>query len=101
MTKLEEVARALCEADGLDPDADWRDGDGVFLTVAIEPGKQQRWRTYVRKARAALEALRMPNEAMRRAGRAEDDWYARPYYECASETTHWIAMIDAILKEKP
>ena len=51
---VERVARAMCKADGLDPDADWRISDGIMLAVAVD--KPERWRTYVRKARAAIEA---------------------------------------------
>ena len=55
--QIEMGARALCKVDGLDPDADWRCGGGVMLNVAIEPGKEQRWRTYARKARDCYRAM--------------------------------------------
>ena len=54
--EIEAAARALCAQDRLDPDADWRVGDGVMLSYAEEPGKAQRWRLYASKAKAALEA---------------------------------------------
>ena len=59
---VERVARAICIEERLDPDEDWRkvplpSGDFVMLAVAIEPGEEQRWRTYIRRARAAIRAL--------------------------------------------
>lgn len=53
---IEAAARALCIADRKNPDQDWRMGNGVMLDIALEPGKEQRWRTYECKAKAALTA---------------------------------------------
>jgi hypothetical protein len=57
MSMVERVARAMCLAEGLDPDADWREGESVTLAVAIPDGEAQRWQTYVRQARAAITAM--------------------------------------------
>lgn len=51
---VERAARAMAIADKKDPDADFRMQGDVFLTVATDT--PQIWRTYARKARAALEA---------------------------------------------
>ena len=55
---VERIARAICIADGYDPDEDWRNVGAVMLDVALEPGKEQRWRTYTRQAKAALAAMK-------------------------------------------
>lgn len=53
---VEAAARALCVADGLDPDEDWRQvPGGAFCDAAVDPATAQRWRTYIGKARAALD----------------------------------------------
>lgn len=91
-TMVERVARALCRADGLDPDADWRDQGAVFLTFAIEPGKAQCWRTYEAKARAAIEAMREPTTAMTSAFDAACDEHGH----CLARFGYRI-MIDAAL----
>ena len=51
---VERKARELCLADGLDPDEDWTASDNYQLGVALPRGEEQRWRTYVRAARAIL-----------------------------------------------
>ena len=55
---VERAARAMAIADKKDPDADFRMQGDVFLTVATDT--PQIWRTYARKARAALEAALGP-----------------------------------------
>jgi hypothetical protein len=72
MTKLEQVARAIAKSEGLNED--WT-------------------KQYLRHARAAVEALREPSEAMLDAGNRQLD--------CANERQCWQAMLDAILSEKP
>lgn len=52
---------------------------------------------YLAEARAAIEAMRTPTEAMVRAGSEEFD----PFVYGNTETDCWHAMIDAALKEKP
>lgn len=56
----ERVARALCVADGLDPDADWRHVGGVMLTVMV--ANPANWARYenLKRARAAIAALSSP-----------------------------------------
>lgn len=81
MWTVEKVARALCEADNLDPDeTDPADISGKRLPY---------WRRYVPRAVAAIEAMREPIEAIRTDGSDE--------MKNSSEV--WRAMIDAILAE--
>lgn len=88
---VERVARVLCAADRLDPDEDWRVSGGIMLTVAIECGKAQRWRTYAPKARAAIEAMREPTQAMTDAGIVSNQ---RILHNCVGI---WQEMISAAL----
>jgi hypothetical protein len=76
-TKIEEVARAIMEDSGGGRDR-----------------PDFNWRYYESAARAAIEAMREPTEAMRREC---DGWNASPndMEGCYS------AMIDAALKEEP
>lgn len=53
--RIERVARAICEAAGENPDADWRMGNGVMLTV-YDPNPQT-WRRFVKQATAAIAAM--------------------------------------------
>lgn len=113
MTEMvEQVARAICKADGLDPDADWRDVGRVKLDIAIKDGEEQRWRTYVRKAHAALAAMRKPTEGMTVAGGEAIGPYlmaskdgrtgeVTPGLVQGGIHTTWQAMIDAAMAEKP
>lgn len=52
--KTEAVARAICEADGRDPNADWRAQGNVFLTV--HDPHPELWRRYLKHAAAAIAA---------------------------------------------
>ncbi len=66
---VERVARALCKAAGhTHPDEDWTlYTDGVMNQVRADVAlgdKHQRWHIYERSARAAIEAMREPTEAM-------------------------------------
>lgn len=94
---VEKVARALCAADGLDPDEKIQ---GDFRTFAVElpdasdavPDMvyyEPRWHARRRYARAAIEALREPTVAMSNAVHATD----------LEDGQHavWRAMIDAAL----
>lgn len=103
---IERVARALCIADGRDPDEDWRVGPtGLFAEVHIKPGEEQRWRTYVRKVRAAFAEIerlgfvvvpREPTEEMVASGHLSMD---RDGWDGAK--TCWEWMIAAALAEDP
>ena len=50
---VERIARAICVASGQDPDFDY-DPRGISF------GDDIRWKLYVPKARAAIEAMREP-----------------------------------------
>lgn len=76
MSKVEEVARALCKQAGY--------GIG-----------NDDWPVYVGAARAAIAALRVPTAAMLEAGNEQD----RYDEGSAGAELHWQVMIDAALKE--
>lgn len=78
MTKVEQVARALCAHDDYDPD-----GPGVAGSTA-----EFMWQHYRGFARAAIEAMRVPTLAMRKVCR----------FEVAE--VDYPAMIDAALSEE-
>jgi hypothetical protein len=70
---VERVARAICDADG---HIDWRD--------------------YVKQARAAIEAMRTPDEAML------DAWSTFSYWQGDADVKRgWAAAIDAALSPSP
>lgn len=54
---IERVARALCAADGKDPDADWRRSDDNGPILDVIDDDPENWRFYVKTARAAIEAM--------------------------------------------
>jgi hypothetical protein len=85
MTMVERVARALSVADGMHPQAASNDAD-----------EQPAWTLYVGMAKAAIESLREPTEAMVEASAAiyGDNYLYR--YEYSKD--QWRAMIDAALK---
>lgn len=86
---IEKVARALCVANCDNPD----EADFGFLSDSV---KGYAWQGYVPQARAAIEAMRKPTEAMEEA------------YECAVDVAclgealgsdkAWAVMIEAALK---
>lgn len=80
---IERVARALCKADGCDPDHESPDQIDAGIKL---------WTRYVRDARAAIEAMREPTEAMSEA--------VKPLGLCRTEDAAEIyrAMIDAALR---
>ena len=85
---LERIARALCSQNGL-PENTMYQGRPM-------------WEDFLPKARAALNAIRTPTEAMAEAGGAIggfSDWYEGQYAEKASEV--WKAMVEAALIELP
>ena len=77
---VERVARAICLADGEDPDERCEDWMQEFSG----------WRGYVESARAAIAAMREPTEAMLEAGRSTP-----PRTRCLEV---YRAMIDEALK---
>ena len=99
MTKIEEVARAICIADGVDPDAVGY-GLGAQMPKDVE---YPLWKARVAQARAAIRAMREPNEAM-----IESSYKAGEMKSCNSpeeakalfRSVLWPAAVDAILEEK-
>jgi hypothetical protein len=85
MTMIEKMARALYDYDSAD-----------FGVGCFDPWKDCKG-VYVRQARAALQAILEPSEAVRSAG--EREGLGRPLN--ANPRHVWTAMIDAILAEKP
>jgi hypothetical protein len=78
---IERVARALCAADGHDP-------DGSSFSSCGDPY----WEFYRIKAKAAVSAMREPTGAMVYAGFLPD--------REATSAEVWPAMIDAALAEE-
>lgn len=98
-TMIERVARALCVAAGHDPD---RTHD---IYVEGDPDAGVAWAGYRREARAAIEAMREPTEAMVDAAcdvvvgfSGEYDDY-NVYLGSHEFNGVWTAAIDAALKE--
>ena len=60
---IEKMARAMCEANGFDPDGPTQD-----IYVEGDPHAGKPWAGYRRAARAALSALQEPTDAMVEAG---------------------------------
>lgn len=86
---IERVARVLAEKDGVHPD--WSaTGMGMPGPEDNEPG----WKLYEEEARAAIEAMREPTDAMVVAGRDETDWEPKA-------RAVWSSMIDAALEGLP
>lgn len=95
-TALERAARAMCVAQRVDPDADFRVCDGVVLAVAVE--HPENWRLRARWIAAALRALRVPDEAMLRSMMLDSlpGQMVGPHIAKAV----WQAAIDQILEGK-
>ena len=93
MQKVEEVARALAVEDGYDPDEMSRRSD-------VDENWPM-WKLFVPRARAAIEAMRVPTPGMLKAagtvpGYDWEDWTRDPV---ADHTEWWNEMIDAALAE--
>lgn len=71
---VELVARAICRANNIDPDSDWRVSGEVMLTVKVDHPEQ--WRRHVDQARAALTAIEEAGWAVVPRELADDDVYA-------------------------
>jgi hypothetical protein len=97
MTPLERAARALCLADGLDPDRKFKSSDWSEGTAPHEFA----WHEYLPKARAVLTAIREPNEAMERAmiGITGDMAIMKRDGSSYRHADVYRAMIDAALAE--
>lgn len=92
MTKFEELCRAVCVADGVDPD---KEGAGLGAQMpegAIYP----LWQARTKQVRAMLEAFKTnPDDAMLDAAKQvfqQPRWTQRMLFE---------AVIDAVLGEQP
>lgn len=99
MTKLEELARALCrEAHLLQPDV-MLHGAGIFREGELDAKVDAYWPKWVPAAGAVLLALREPDAAMMAAADAVDDANDSSGETRASGEWHFTAMIDAVLGE--
>lgn len=103
MTKLEEIARAICASSGRNPDMIWDVGPDEIAKpdVDLEPLRLK----LMQQARAAVEAMREPTSRMQSEGSCVDyegdfDEAGHPIGLTAARNV-WHAMIDAILNEKP
>lgn len=61
---IERVARAMCIADGFDPDKDF----GYYTSGVMPDPHVAQWTRYTQKARAAIEAMQEPDSVMLDAG---------------------------------
>ena len=99
MTKIEEVARALCRVWLFKAGRDiLREGaaiDPVAMAGATYSGVDKHWRNFIEDAQAAIEAMREPTESMISAY-----WKAQGGDRAPCEET-LDALIDAALTEKP
>ena len=92
---IERVARALFEADYPNP--------GEVEEGSWETGRV----SYLQSARAAIDAMREPTDAMKSAAKAyRDEWPQDQVDEPAdffaeTFTKQWDAALDAALKEQP
>lgn len=88
---LERVAKAMCRADGFDPESDIRRlRSGKMLDIKIH-GPAERWHFYSSKAVAALKEMRTPSVTAVNAGGAKCAGGALEAMEV------WKAMVDAML----
>lgn len=90
MTKFEELCRAVCIADGVDPDA-----KGFGLGIQMPEGEQYPlWQARAKQVRALLEAFKTnPDDVMLDAAKQvfqQPRWTQRMLFE---------AVIDAVLGE--
>lgn len=94
---VERVARALCKRCGVDPD----DIKGGTWDGGSYPRGKPAWHSWAGDARAAIEALREPDDAMVEAARELDVYWS---YESndrpGGPEDAWRAMIDAALASK-
>lgn len=102
-TMIGRVARALCAADGQDPD---RSIPMQRSEAHLPPSKA--WKFYLPAARAAISAMREPAPEMQAAGRDALLPYLPGGTVAARVRDQWepsnkvfAAMIDAALKEEP
>ena len=105
-TMLEKMARAMCAADGHDPN-----GPTCDIYFHDDPDAGKPWASYRAGLRAALLAIREPSNAMHNAGAFSEHQSQPPKIVVGEEgalSVEWrpanpsglfTAMIDAILNE--
>lgn len=91
---IERIARLICKARGMDPDAR-ADAkfEGADIRPSVEVGDMLEWQCASGWARSILKAMREPTHPMDKAGQ---EVTARSLFRCSSV---WEAMIDAALSE--
>ncbi len=102
MTTLEEIARAICIAQGADPNmvlAINESYSGAPVADIARPLYRQP--QFIEAARAAVEAMREPTDAMVLRGHEMVDDPRGGFVDVTNVIDGWKAMIDAILNEKP
>ena len=105
MTKLEEIARLICKARGVDPDtrADEK-YRGVNPRPDIELGDMLEWQCAIGWAKSIVKTLREPTEAMASVGAPMMKWRALgggPLDPLAHAAEVYRAMVAEILAEQP
>lgn len=98
MNVIERAARAICRAQGCDPDSFVRHAVEIesHPGLTIDDMQVPHWVKFTPHARAALIAIREPNERM--VDRAFD---LPPAIEGVDPKAAFTAMIDAALAENP
>lgn len=88
---VERVARAISENN-------FHNDETIWSRLWDELPAENR-STYIRIARAAIDAMREPTEAMEDAADSEAERYFGNSHECLSPAHAYRVMIDAALKE--
>lgn len=91
-TMIERVARAICNAAGIDPDGKFKSSDYSARTAPHEYA----WHEFLPEARAAIEAMRDPTEGMLHAGRMKT---TTEWIESGPDDV-WGAMIEVAIKNE-
>lgn len=86
MDMIEKVARAICLAEGFDPDFNY-DPNGLGAMAVSDV----RWKLFTHAARAAIEAMREPDHDLTAA-------VVPVGYDRTHAVIAWRTMIDAALK---
>jgi len=103
MTRLEQLARAMCRACGDDPDAI---GYVPHSLYPVMDHAFPRWQSYTGAVERFISALREPTDDMIQAGDDAMDWDSSDvncsyyvHYRDGDAAKSWRAMIDYVLKE--
>lgn len=97
MNMLERIARALCIADGKQPDAS--EPYSIESQPFSGPNPDRNWQAYVDGARSVLEELQNPSDAMAEAG-AKSAYDLVLDVDAHGARTIFAAMIDAALVDR-